>query len=305
MIGVRPNGPKDFPRIAKEMGFSFGLRRGRVDWHKIGAIDVDRLIHERDLMSLQENLISIINYNLDSEYDVKILDPNFVKLFKLAQLSVDYLMYSEQHLYNCIELEQQHSRKHMKEVEKVKRECKKKDDEIKNLKKKFKEMSITEIQKRQQHFKTGNGKGISNCFKCTHCGKTFLTSGYLEAHHVRRHPHITFMHLPDTLRSETERLQSEIKGLKERLNNTERLLHKESIQDIKEKEEAQDRGDDWTEEKRRMVQWQQTQQNKYLNEIADLKTVFYNEIKADFQMNCNRTLSHSPTSYFMSLHSTE
>lgn len=79
-----------------------------------GAIDVDRLIHERDLMSLQENLISIINYNLDSEYDVKILDPNFVKLFKLAQLSVDYLMYSEQHLYNCIELEQQNSRKHMK-----------------------------------------------------------------------------------------------------------------------------------------------------------------------------------------------
>lgn len=75
---------------------------------------MDRLIHERDLMSLQENLISIINYNLDSEYDVKILDPNFVKLFKLAQLSVDYLMYSEQHLYNCIELEQQHSRKHMK-----------------------------------------------------------------------------------------------------------------------------------------------------------------------------------------------
>lgn len=50
---------------------------------------------------------------------------------------------------------------------------------------------------------------------------------------MRRHPHITFMQLPDTLRSETERLQSEIKGLKERLNNTERLLHKESIQDIK------------------------------------------------------------------------
>jgi hypothetical protein len=41
------------------------------------------------------------------------------------------------------------------------------------------------------------------------------------------------MQLPDTLRSETERLQSEIKELKERLNNTERLLHKESIQDIK------------------------------------------------------------------------
>jgi hypothetical protein len=50
---------------------------------------------------------------------------------------------------------------------------------------------------------------------------------------MRRHPHTTSMQLPDTLRSETERLQSEIKELKERLNSAERLLHKESIQDIK------------------------------------------------------------------------
>lgn len=79
-----------------------------------GTIDIDRLVQEKDLVSLQENLISIINYNLDSEYDVKILDPNFVKLFKLAQLSVDYLMYSEQHAYNCMELEHQHLKKHLK-----------------------------------------------------------------------------------------------------------------------------------------------------------------------------------------------
>jgi len=79
-----------------------------------GAIDVDRLVQERDVVSLQENLISIINYNLDSEYDVKILDPNFVKLFKLAQLSIDYLLYSEQHFYNCTELEQRQMKKYVK-----------------------------------------------------------------------------------------------------------------------------------------------------------------------------------------------
>jgi hypothetical protein len=50
-------------------------------------------------------------------------------------------------------------------VEKVKRECKKKNDEIKNLKKKLKEINITETQMHQQHFKTGNGKGISDCFR--------------------------------------------------------------------------------------------------------------------------------------------
>lgn len=52
----------------------------------------------------------------------------------------------------------------------------------------------------------------------------------------------------------------------------------------KEKQEAQDRGDDWAEEKRRMVEWQEAQQHKYLNEIADLKTVFYNEIKVWIHM---------------------
>jgi len=36
MTGIISSGPKDFPRIAKEMGFSFSLRRGRVDWQKIG-----------------------------------------------------------------------------------------------------------------------------------------------------------------------------------------------------------------------------------------------------------------------------
>ena len=69
--------------------------------------------------------------------------------------------------------------------------------------------------------------------QCSHCGKTFLTAGYLEAHHLRRHPGITFAQLPNPLHSETERLQSEIKELKDRLNNTERLLHKESVKAIK------------------------------------------------------------------------
>lgn len=66
--------------------------------------------------------------------------------------------------------------------------------------------------------------------QCSHCDKTFLTAGYLEAHNMRRHPG---MQLPNPSHSETERLQSEIKELKERLNNTERLLHKESVQEIK------------------------------------------------------------------------
>ncbi|KAJ4432662.1 hypothetical protein ANN_21285 [Periplaneta americana] len=665
MTSLRSGGPKDFPRIAKEMGFSFSLRRGRVDWHKIGAIDVDRLVQERDLVSLQENLISIVNYNLDSEYDVKILDPSFVKLFKLAQLAIDYLMYSEQHVYNCLELEQQHMKKYVKvllklvnfydfeidnlicstvkeiiniptdtldamlyaprrlqglgvfkaqweaylqhlnicqrllhvdnphvastwnlpneiehcikqlpitfdcserissqklrkalrevsfhqwsklkckglevvfyshwkkgnswistkkglsssqwtqaikmncntipvytlpgrtldstrcrrcdeqetlphilgffhhgellqinqtnmvrsliaasvrqnasygvyeevdcvssdgstrradiiiidrqkdkgvildptilfemheqqpqevcrekqviyepccqnlgaqyhithwtvfgpwhnplrnfkstytfkisdatidaigsyvlksflaiisnhlysrnfyyvndsedvsrlvipshwsillqedEVDKLKRECKKKDDEIKNLKRKLKEtqnkVSMTEMRQHQQHFRTSVGEGATNFFKCPQCGKTFLTAGYLEAHHERRHVGLAFSSptnpTPEPLRSETERLQSEIKELKERLNIAEQFLNKAADPPLGTNRGRGDEGKkndatNWAEEeKRRLEQWQEEQQRKCLSEIADLKAVFYNEIKVIF-----------------------
>ncbi|CAG2055583.1 unnamed protein product [Timema podura] len=153
------------------------------------AIDVDRLVQERDLVTLQENLINVINYNLDHEYDVKILDPNFVKLFKLAQLSVDYLMYAQQHVFNCVELSEDQINKLSKEIERTKKECKKKDLVLKHLKRKLKELEKIKAKEANvlphQYFQAGHG--ISGQFKCGFCGKAFLTDIYLEAHLVRRH----------------------------------------------------------------------------------------------------------------------
>nr|CAD7258102.1 unnamed protein product [Timema shepardi] len=159
-----------------------------------GAIDVDRLVQERDLVTLQENLINVINYNLDHEYDVKILDPNFVKLFKLAQLSVDYLMYSQQHVFNCVELAEDQINKlskifHQQEIERTKKECKKKDLVLKHLKRKLKELEKIKAKEPPvlPHQYLQAGHGISSQFKCGFCGKAFLTDIYLEAHLVRRH----------------------------------------------------------------------------------------------------------------------
>lgn len=53
------------------------------------------------------------------------------------------------------------------------------------------------------------------------------------------------------------------------------------------KKDAQSKGDDWSEgEKRHIKEWQ-VQQRKYLDEIADLKTTFYNEIKVQLHMFIN------------------
>lgn len=57
-------------------------------------------------------------------------------------------------------------------------------------------------------------------FRCDHCAKVFATEDYLEAHIRRRHE------LPNNsaYQEETNKLQLEIKELKERLNTTEKLI---------------------------------------------------------------------------------
>lgn len=128
----------DFPRLARESGFSFNLYRGRVDWSKIGealftcdlqtnlflylflfhnlaiflagSIDIDKIVRERDLETLQDLLSCVMSCNLSSEYDLKILDPNFLKIFQLAQLATDFLLYCRNYLDHCVTVMQEQLR---------------------------------------------------------------------------------------------------------------------------------------------------------------------------------------------------
>lgn len=63
-------------------------------------------------------------------------------------------------------------------------------------------------------------------FKCEHCSKLFATEEFLLAHFKRRHE-------ISPLQEQTNKLQSEIKELKERLNSTEKftLPEKETVQE--------------------------------------------------------------------------
>nr|CAD7569508.1 unnamed protein product [Timema californicum] len=220
-----------------------------------GAIDVDRLVQERDLVILQENLINVINYNLDHEYDVKILDPNFVKLFKLAQLSVDYLMYSQQHVFNCVELAEDQINKlskifHQQEIERTKKECKKKDLVLKHLKRKLKELEKIKAKEPPvlPHQYLQAGHGISSQFKCGFCGKAFLTDIYLEAHLVRRHNTL----VQQNVSREPERPHTDFIF-------QEKVIEKDNRKEFE------------TELQKKMQSWQDSQQQKLRDEMIALQ----------------------------------
>jgi len=60
--------------------------------------DIDRIATEMDLRSLESILQNITYSHLDREDLERMGDAHFVKLFRLSQLSIEYLIYTQNYL---------------------------------------------------------------------------------------------------------------------------------------------------------------------------------------------------------------
>jgi len=81
-----------------------------IHFFNIAAVDVDRIARDMDFQALQDNLEQITLCNIDAEVvslylkiqifilfrykkkDTRAMDPNFIKLYKMAQLTIEYLL---------------------------------------------------------------------------------------------------------------------------------------------------------------------------------------------------------------------
>nr|CAI5830009.1 unnamed protein product [Callosobruchus analis] len=190
----------DYIRLAWDSGFSFDKhKQPNVDKNKICLIDVDKVIKERDVATVEQFLSLVIGYVLDTEH-AEILDTNFVKVFRLSQLAVEYLLFCKKYLDNTVVL----LKKDM---------VKAREQEIKELK-----LYVQDLENQLQSYKT------TSAFRCDKCLKAFLTEDYLNSHIKRRHNDSDKTPNKGDKIPETNQLQSEIKELKERLNTTEKML---------------------------------------------------------------------------------
>ena len=78
--------------------FTFQERSGRVNWRAIMNIDVDRLARDVDLQHLEASLQNITYAKLDREEFNNMSDIHFIKLFRISQLSIEYLIYTQNYL---------------------------------------------------------------------------------------------------------------------------------------------------------------------------------------------------------------
>jgi zinc finger protein DZIP1 len=93
-------------------GFFFQQRRGHLNLRSLASIDLEKLVREVDVDLLQLHIENLTFCNLKEE-DLKYMtDPQVVKLFKISQLIIEYLLYSQDSLVtNLNELSRKYSAK--------------------------------------------------------------------------------------------------------------------------------------------------------------------------------------------------
>ncbi|GAB4818914.1 hypothetical protein N2152v2_005960 [Parachlorella kessleri] len=83
--------------------FSFQQPRARIDWRALHSVDVDCLVRGTDIDALERVLDVVAFGDIEAE-DARNLTPhNFIKLFRIAQLTVEYLLFVQDRLAgdNC------------------------------------------------------------------------------------------------------------------------------------------------------------------------------------------------------------
>ncbi|XP_077294126.1 uncharacterized protein LOC143916758 [Arctopsyche grandis] len=262
MIPTNPhNYNNDFPKLIRESGFIFDAWKTntRIDWNEIRAIDVERLVLERDFRTIDDHTYEVLNCQLDTEFDLRILDSGFVKLFRLAQLSVEYLLQCRRQLDVIISSSKEDMKQLREEKEYLKKQLNSKEDEIRKLQNKVRKRhksagqhkydEISEFLKNLVLNGSSNTtlsvgeQNLAALYKCTHCEKLFLNQFFLQSHVTRRHLNgnsrldknnvLTGENVGELVQSSgfhqeseykimTENLHQEIKDMRERLSIAEK-----------------------------------------------------------------------------------
>lgn len=82
--------------IAFKSGFKFrDIENRKLDWKSLGSIDVNKVIDNQDYEFLEQILPQIIEAPMQSILNAAVLDPAVASLFRLAQLSLQYLSFCQ------------------------------------------------------------------------------------------------------------------------------------------------------------------------------------------------------------------
>lgn len=255
--------------------FQFRPRLESVDWRRLSAIDVDKVAGAVDVLTLQENIMNITFCKLEDEkcpHCQSGVDPVLLKLIRLAQLTIEYLLHSQEFLTSQLHGLEERLHRSLAEGEHSKKLLTKQAGEIKLLKE--------ECKRRKKLISTQQLmiEAKASYYQCHFCDKAFMNQAFLQSHIQRRHPEDS--HLEYKTRAQTDKLQSEIDMLKEQLQLTKSQLeaaqHAHAIRLSKEYEMQKTKEEEFL---KLFDRWKEEEKEKLVDEMEKVKEMFMKEFK--------------------------
>ncbi|XP_068923445.1 cilium assembly protein DZIP1 isoform X2 [Petaurus breviceps papuanus] len=255
--------------------FQFRPRLESVDWRRLSAIDVDKVAGELDFLTLQENIMNITFCKLEDEkchHCQTGVDPVLLKLVRLAQFTIEYLLYSQEFLTAQLQALEEKLRLALADVEQGKKLLAKQAAEMRLLK--------DECKRRKKMITTQQMmiEAKASYYQCHFCEKAFMNHAFLQSHIQRRHPEES--HFEFRKKAQTDRLQNEIDLLKEQLQLTKSQLEAEHqahvIRFSKEYEIQKSKEEEIL---RSFDRWKEEEKEKLVDEMEKVKEMFMREFK--------------------------
>ncbi|XP_055425561.1 cilium assembly protein DZIP1L isoform X2 [Bubalus kerabau] len=262
--------------------FKFQPRRESVDWRRISALDVDRVARELDVATLQENIASVTFCNLDREVCGRCgqpVDPVLLKVLRLAQLSIEYLLHCQDCLSTSVAQLEARLQASLGQQERGQQELGRQADELKGVREESRRRRKMISALQQLLLQTG----AHSYHTCHLCDKTFMNATFLRGHIQRRHAGMVeggkqrkqeqpVEEVLEELRAKLKWTQGELEAQRE----AERQRQLQEAEIIRQRE---------AEAKKEFDEWKEKERAKLYGEIDKLKKLFWDEFKSVANQN--------------------
>uniref|UniRef100_A0A452ERK7 DAZ interacting zinc finger protein 1 like n=1 Tax=Capra hircus TaxID=9925 RepID=A0A452ERK7_CAPHI len=262
--------------------FKFQPRRESVDWRRISALDVDRVARELDVATLQENIAGVTFCNLDREVCGRCgqpVDPVLLKVLRLAQLSIEYLLHCQDCLSTSVAQLEARLQASLGQQERGQQELGRQADELKGVREESRRRRKMISALQQLLLQTG----AHSYHTCHLCDKTFMNATFLRGHIQRRHAGVVeggkqrkqeqpVEEVLEELRAKLKWTQGELEAQRE----AERQRQLQEAEIIRQRE---------AEAKKEFDEWKEKERVKLYGEIDKLKKLFWDEFKSVANQN--------------------
>eukprot|EP00071_Canis_lupus_P030824 XP_022264381.1 zinc finger protein DZIP1L isoform X2 [Canis lupus familiaris] len=256
--------------------FKFQLRSENVDWRRISALDMDRVVRELDVATLQENIIHVTFCSLDQEVCHRCgqsLDPALLKLVRLAQLIIEYLLHCQNCLSTSITQLESRLQASLSQQEKGRQELERQAQEFKSVKEESRQRRKLISTLQQLLLQTG----VYSYHPCDLCDKAFTNVTFLQGHMQRKHLNMAeAKQKPERLLEEDvlEELRAKLKWTQEELEAQREAEKRRQLQEAEVSHQKE------IETKKKFDEWKEKEWASLYEEIDKFKRSLWDEFKS-------------------------